>query len=98
MSAQSTLYFFFTAHRGLALPDPSSYLDNDPDTQDMRQQYLAHIRNMFTLANLSIEHSVAEGILRIETDLAKASLGATEARDINGTYNPMPYLGMALQF
>jgi endothelin-converting enzyme/putative endopeptidase len=61
---------------GLGLPDRDYYLKTDPKSIKLREQYVAYIRQLLTLSGESADQAKAnaDAILRIETELAKASL------------------------
>jgi len=78
-----------TAQAGLSLPDRDYYLKDDKRFQTIREQYVAHVTKMFTLAGDSPEKAAAEAaaVLRIETALAKGSLSRTEMRVPENRYH-----------
>ena len=76
---------------GLGLPDKDYYLKDDPKSTELRQQYLAHVQRMFELAGESAGQSKtdAQTVVRMETELAKASLDRVSRRDPEKVYHPM---------
>jgi len=76
---------------GLGLPDRDYYLKDDSKSVELRQKYAAHIERMFELAGDQPETAKARGatVLKIETDLAKASLDKVSRRDPEKIYHPM---------
>jgi putative endopeptidase len=74
---------------GLSLPDRDYYLVDNKHFQEIRQQYLAHMTKMFTLAGDTPEKAAAEAaaVLEIETALAKASMSRTDLRDPEKVYH-----------
>ena len=78
-----------TSQAGLSLPDRDYYLKDDKHFKDIRDQYVAHVTKMFTLAGDSPEKAAAEAaaVLRIETALAKGSLSRTEFRQPENRYH-----------
>jgi putative endopeptidase len=78
-----------TGQGGLSLPDRDYYLKEDDHFKTLRQQYLAHVTKMFTLAGDSPEKSAAEAaaVLRIETALAKGSMSRTDLRVPENRYH-----------
>ena len=76
---------------GLGLPDRDFYLKNDVKSQEIRQQYVAHVQKMLELLGDKPEEAAAEAktVMRIETALAKASLTRVERRDPNNVYHKM---------
>ena len=76
---------------GLGLPDRDYYLKDDPKSVELRQKYVAHVQRMFELAGEKPETAKAHAatVMRIETDLAKASLDRVSRRDPEKIYHPM---------
>ena len=78
-----------TSQGGLSLPDRDYYLSDAKRFQTIREQYLAHVTNIFKLAGDSPEKSAAEAtdVLRIETALAKGSISRVEMRNPDNVYH-----------
>ena len=76
---------------GLGLPDRDSYTKMDEKSQQIRQQYVAHVSKMLQLAGEApaAAQRDAATVLRLETDLAKASLTRVEHRDPYKLYHKM---------
>ena len=76
---------------GLGLPDRDYYLKTDAKSVKLREQYVAYIQKLLTLSGESGEQTRpdADAILRIETELAKASLTRVQRRDPHNTYHMM---------
>jgi putative endopeptidase len=76
---------------GLGLPDRDYYLKDDPKSVELRQKYAAHVARMFELAGEKPEIAKvhAATVMKIETDLAKASLDRVSRRDPEKIYHPM---------
>ena len=68
---------------GLTLPDRDYYIKDDAKMKDMRQHLVDYITQVFTLAGQTPQQAgdSAQTVLRIETELAKASMDRTERRD-----------------
>ncbi len=77
---------------GLGLPEKDYYLRTGAKDEEIRKQYVAHVAKMLTLAGSTPEKAQkdAEGILKFETALAKASLGVVDLRDPEKTYHLEP--------
>jgi putative endopeptidase len=77
---------------GLGLPEKDYYLRTGAKDEALRQEYVAHVAKMLTLAGSSPElaQKNAKAIMEFETGLAKASLGVTEMRDPENTYHLQP--------
>jgi putative endopeptidase len=81
---------------GLGLPDRDYYARTDDKSKKIRDQYVAHMTNMFHLMGDDQAKAAAEAatVLSIETTLAKASMNRTDRRDPDKTYHMMT-LGQA---
>jgi endothelin-converting enzyme/putative endopeptidase len=68
---------------GLGLPDRDYYVKDDPKFVENREHYVAHIASLFELLGTTPPTALkqAKVVLRIETQLAKASLTRVEMRD-----------------
>jgi putative endopeptidase len=81
---------------GLGLPEKDFYLRTGAKDETTRQQYVAHVTKMLTLAGGSAEQAQAQAqkdanaIMAFETNLAKASLSVTDMRDPENTYHLQP--------
>jgi len=77
---------------GLGLPDRDYYTRAGPKSVELRRQYRAHIEKMFGLMGdkPAAAAAGARTVLRIETALARASMGNVERRNPNATYHKMP--------
>ena len=76
---------------GLGMPDRDYYLKDDPKSVELRQKYVAHVQRMLELAGETPERAKADAatVLRMETDLAKASLDRVSRRDPEKVYHRM---------
>jgi len=68
---------------GLSLPDRDYYIKDDPKMVDMRKHLADYATEAFTLGGQTPQQAAdsAQTILRIETELAKASMDRTARRD-----------------
>ena len=68
---------------GLTLPDRDYYLKDDADMVAIRKGYLEHMTKMFTMLGQSPAQAAksADTVMKIETELAKASMDRTLRRD-----------------
>ncbi len=82
----SKSYIPYISQGGLGLPDRDYYLKDDAKSKKIREEYLAHVKNIFSLCGYGAE-SNEELILTIETELAKASMSRTERRNQEKQYN-----------
>ncbi len=74
---------------GLTLGMKDYYLDTDPETTKIREEYKKHIVRMFQLFGFSKSQATKKmkNIMRLETELAKVSRSRTELRDPQRNYN-----------
>jgi len=74
---------------GLGLPDRDYYLKTDDDSKKLRDQYVAHVTKMFTLAGDTPAKAAenARAVMALEAKLAEASMTRVERRDTDKTYN-----------
>jgi len=81
---------------GLGLPERDYYFNDDASTKKIREKYLIHLTKMFEL--LKDEHGVAgknaATIMKMETQLAKASFTNVENQDPQKTYNKVTIDGL----
>lgn len=85
----ATKQILATGQRGLSLPDRDYYLLDDPHYKQIRDQYVAHMKKMFTLLGDTPEQAATEAddVLRIETALAKGSQSRTAMRNPENRYH-----------
>jgi putative endopeptidase len=76
---------------GLGLPNKEYYFKKDPESEQVRTTYQAHIANMLAFLDISADsaRNDAETVLRMETRLARASNSPEENRDPVTTYHKM---------
>ncbi len=89
---QSTREMLQVQQGGLGLPDREYYLKDDPPSQRLRDQYLAHVQKMFELIGdpTATAEANAKTVMAIETRLARASQTRVERRDAEANYRPIP--------
>lgn len=73
----------YIAQDGLGMPDRDYYLKSDKETLRVRNAYTKHIVNVLKLIGHPTKEAVRrmEGILRLETALARASMSRVAMRD-----------------
>jgi putative endopeptidase len=76
---------------GLGLPDRDYYLTDNAKSEQLRKAYVTHVEKMFELLGHTPEAAAAEAktVMRIETELARASLTPVERRDPKSLYHKM---------
>ncbi|WP_417443078.1 M13 family metallopeptidase [Joostella sp.] len=74
----------------LGLPDRDYYLDEDDESKELRDKYVAHITRMLQFVGYDEEAAAtqADNILALETELAEKMLDKVARRDPKTTYNP----------
>ena len=89
--ADATQVIGFAGAGGLGLPDRDYYVKTDAKSVEIRQRYRAHVGRMLELAGepAATARRHADGILRLETALARASLTRVERRDPYKLYHKL---------
>src|SRR5829696_3761177 len=74
---------------GLGLPDRDYYFKNDPASQEIRKNYVAHIERMLTLGGTPAAQAAtdAQRVMAFETALAAAARTRVERRNPELNYN-----------
>lgn len=87
----SSVYALYLGQGGLGLPDRDYYLADGFASQ--RDEYRNHVARMLVqLGDSSADaEAAADSILRLETELARASRSRTDLRDPDKNYNPHTY-------
>jgi predicted metalloendopeptidase len=87
----STMVISQAFQDGLGLPDRDYYTKTDDASKKTREQYVAHVTKMLTLAGEQADKAAAaaQKILEMETALAKGSRTRVELRDPQKNYNKM---------
>lgn len=85
----SSMNVMYIGQSGTSLPDADYYKKNDPETKAIQKQYLIQISKMlqFLGDKPEVADKEAQVVMRIETQLAKASMNAVDQRDIAKQYN-----------
>jgi len=85
---------------GLGLPDRDYYLKDDPKSKDIRGKYEAHIAEMLRLAGEKrgekpeAAKAGAKTVVRLESELAKASMTKVDLRDPHKVYHRLELAGL----
>ena len=74
---------------GLGLPDRDYYLKTDTASEKLRQQYVEHVASMLRLAGQDQAAATrsAQAVMRLETELARASMTREAQRDPEAIYH-----------
>ena len=89
----ATRQIALAAQGGLGLPEKDYYLRTGDHDEKIRQQYVAYITTLLTLAGSSPDQNPdqarrdADGILRLETALARGSMGVVDLREPEKIYH-----------
>ena len=76
---------------GLGLPDRDYYTKTDPKSVKIRQEYVAHVAKMFELLGDPSAKAASEAatVMKMETELALASMTPVQLRNPVTTYHKM---------
>jgi putative endopeptidase len=85
----ATVYMGHLAQGRLGLPDRDYYLTDTPHFQAIRTAYRAHIAKLLSLAGEAQAEQSADGILALETSLARLQWTRVDNRDPIKTYTKM---------
>lgn len=85
---------------GLSMSGRSYYLDDDDQTKQVREAYRKYVQALFRMVGDSPETATRkmESVLRIETNIARASYSPTQLRDVEANYHKMPYSKLLVDF
>ena len=85
------IYSVYVGQAGLGLPDREYYRDlANPKFAQIREQYVAHIAAMLSLAGLDQAKPRAQAIYALEAKLAEVHWTKAEERQVDKLYNPVP--------
>jgi putative endopeptidase len=89
--ADSSQVIAFATAGGLGLPDRDYYLKTDPKSQQIRDEYAAHVKKMFELAGDPPAQAAEEekSVWAIEMALAQKSLTRVEKRNPYNLFHKM---------
>ncbi len=82
---------------GLSLPDRDYYIDPSKHFEDIRSQYINHLKKMFALAGDTPDQAATEAaaVMEIESAMAKASTSRTDLREPANRYHIYPVADLA---
>ncbi len=89
--ADATQVIAFAVAGGLGLPDRDNYLQGDARNRTLRKQYVEHMTRMFALLGDDATTAArnAATVMRVETELARASMSRVDLRDPHKQFNKM---------
>lgn len=81
----------YLSQGGLGLPDRDYYFNTDANTKNIRQEYLAHIRNVLMLLDPDSAKAGrnSAAIMKLETEMAKSHKKLEDLRDPYANYHKM---------
>lgn len=85
-----TRYILTITQGGLSLDDRDYYLNEDPESVALRDEFVAHVERMLTLAGYDDAAEQAQQVLALETALAQVQWSSEQLRDVEATNNIMP--------
>lgn len=87
----STMVIAQAFQGGLGMPDRDYYTKDDAASKKLREQYLEHLRKMFTLLSEPAEKAKADAqtVMKIETSLAVPAMTRVQLRDPQAVYHKM---------
>ena len=88
---KSDEHIVYVGQSGLGLPNRDYYFKDDEKSENIRQKYQQHIKNMFSLAGLSDAEASMQTVFAIETDLAAGQWTPIQNRDRDKAYNKMSF-------
>ncbi len=90
----------FVDQGGLGMPEKDYYLRQGTKDEEIRKAYVAHVAKMLALADYTPERAkrAADGVMALETALAKASLSVADRRDPEKVYHLAPISTVSRQF
>jgi putative endopeptidase len=83
----------FIYQGGLSLPDRNYYFDTDQRAVAVRQKFITHLENMFSIMGYTADKAktAAAKFMKLETAIAKTSRKREDTRDPWLNYNKMTY-------
>jgi putative endopeptidase len=83
-------YMMYTWQSGLGLPDREYYLEDDQNSENIREAYITHMEKMFKLADINHGDKAANMIMALETRMAAVHMKKEQTRDMVTIYNRIP--------
>ncbi len=85
----SDLNIIYASQASLGLGDRDYYLENDENSTKIRNAYYKYIETLMTLAGYkpAAAKKAAKAVVKIETEIAKATMTREESRDMTKMYN-----------
>lgn len=85
---------------GIGLGIRDYYLNDDEQTQKIREAYKAYLKKLFQMVgnDEAVAEKKMQAVMAIETRIAKASYSMVELRDIDKNYHKMTYNQLVVDF
>ncbi|MFT4929648.1 MAG: putative endopeptidase [Phenylobacterium sp.] len=87
----SSQYAISVSQSGLGLPDRDYYLKDTEKFKKLRQDYQGYMAQVLSMAGYSGAKQAAQGIMTLETALAKSQWSRVERRDPQKAYNKLSF-------
>lgn len=88
----------YVGQGGLGLPDRDYYLNEDANSKEIRNAYIAYIAKILGLIGEKEGTKAAQQVMALETQLAMISMSKTEMRDPEKTYNKKSYSAFTQEY
>jgi len=78
---------------GIAMGERDYYLADDEPTRKIREAYKQYVKKLFVMTGKddAAAQKAMEGVMNVETRIAKESYSMTKLRDVEGNYHKMTY-------
>ncbi|EPL3990244.1 M13 family metallopeptidase [Providencia stuartii] len=86
---QPDTYVLYLGQGGLGLPNRNYYLDDTPQMEEIRKNYIAYIATILKLAGENDVEKKAQQIFALEKSMAQAHWSPEARRDTIKNYHPM---------
>ena len=83
---------------GLGMPDRDYYLREDEATKNLMKAYRGYVERLLTLTGSQNPAADSATVLKVETQLARASLTLLQLRDPNNSWRPIGVKELAKRF
>ncbi len=93
----ASLQIAYIDQGGLGLPEKDYYFRADAKSEEQRKQYVQHLTNVLKLLGEPEAQAAkdAQAVMKLETELAKVSMGVVDRRDPEKIYHMTPVASFA---
>lgn len=95
---KSDEYIPYLSQGGLGLPDRDYYIKTDEESKKIRSEYEKHINALFQLSAVKTSQKASSAVMKIETELANASMTNVELRDEEKLYNKLIFEFLPIKY